>query len=497
MSDEVKVGFVNFGTPSSAKGDGFEAPGMGKVRRIHFVGIGGVGMAGIAEVLVNEGYEVSGSDINRNTLTERLVNIGVNVFKGHSASHIESVDVVVMSSAIDTVNPEIKEAVERRIPVIRRAEMLSELMRFRHGIAISGTHGKTTTTSLTATIFAQGEQDPTFVIGGRLNSVGSNARLGSSRYLIAEADESDASFLHLQPMVAVITNVEAEHMETYGGDFSKMEDTHIEFLHNLPFYGLAVICLDDETIHKLLPRIGRRYITYGFHEDADVRAVDVRLGLNQCRFTLLRKGHTSLKIELNLAGKHNILNALAAIAVATEEKVDDEAIQTALSCFDGIGRRFEILGDYLSDVGNVTLVDDYGHHPTEVSATIDVARNNWPERRLVMVYQPHRYTRTKDLYEDFVKVLSRVDLLLLLPVYSAGEPPLDGADSKSLCGSIRNRGGIDPVYVESVSKLPEILADVMKKDDVIMTQGAGNIGQLAAQLNNTGLQLEALRALEV
>lgn len=497
MSEEVKAGFVNFGTSFDRRGGGFASPSMGKVRRIHFVGIGGVGMAGIAEVLLNEGYQVSGSDINRNGLTQRLSDAGATVFKGHSASHIDNVDVVVVSSAIDKANPEIKEAFERRIPVIRRAEMLSELMRFRHGVAISGTHGKTTTTSLTATIFAQGEQDPTFVIGGRLNSAGSNARLGSSRYLIAEADESDASFLHLQPMVAVVTNIEADHMETYGGDFSKMEDTYIEFLHNLPFYGLAVVCIDDETIEKLLPRIGRRYVTYGFSEKADVRAIDIELGLNQCQFTVVREGHAELNINLNLAGKHNILNALAAITVATEEDVSDEAIQAALASFEGIGRRFEILGEYTNDVGDIILVDDYGHHPTEVSATIDVARNNWPDKRLVMAYQPHRYTRTKDLYEDFVKVLSRVDLLLLLPVYSAGETPIDGVDSKSLCGSIRNRGGIDPVYVGSVSELPGILANVIKDGDVVMTQGAGNIGQLAAKLRSTDLQIDALKALEV
>lgn len=483
MSEELKAQFAN--------------PAMGRIRHIHFVGIGGVGMAGIAEVLLNEGYQVSGSDINSNNLTRRLAGSGASIFKGHDESHIENVDVVVVSSAINHENPEIKAAFAHRIPVIRRAEMLSELMRFRHGIAISGTHGKTTTTSLTATIFAEGEQDPTFVIGGRLNSAGSNARLGSSRYLIAEADESDASFLHLQPMVAVITNIEADHMENYDGDFSKMEDTYIEFLHNLPFYGLAVVCIDDETVENLLPRIGRKYITYGFSEHADVRAIDIKLGLNQCQFSVLRQGRERLDIKLNLAGKHNIQNALAAIAVATEEGVTDSAIQKALSGFAGIGRRFEILGEFETDAGDVILVDDYGHHPTEVAATIDVARNNWPDKRLVMAYQPHRYTRTKDLYEDFVRVLSKVDLLLLLEVYPAGENPIEGADSKSLCRSIRNRGLIDPVYVESVSALPEILANVLKDGDVMMTQGAGNIGQLANKLRATRLQTSALLELEV
>lgn len=486
MNDEIKTNFVN--SP-------FSSPAMGRIRRIHFVGIGGVGMAGIAEVLINEGYEVSGSDINNNNLTRRLMDCGATVFQGHEAKNVENVDVVVVSSAIDETNPEIKNAFEKRIPVIRRAEMLSELMRFRHGIAISGTHGKTTTTSLTATIFAEGEQDPTFVIGGRLNSAGSNARLGSSRYLIAEADESDASFLHLQPMVAVITNIEADHMENYGGDFSKMEDTYVEFLHNLPFYGLAVVCIDDETIEKLLPRIGRKYVTYGFSEKADVRAVDIQLGLNQCRFKVLRDKHADLDIELSLAGKHNILNALAAIAVATEEGIDNEAIKAALVSFEGIGRRFEILGDFATDKGDVLLVDDYGHHPTEVAATIEVARNNWPDKRLVMAYQPHRFTRTKDLYEDFVRVLSQVDLLLLLEVYAAGEAAIDGADSKSLCRSIRHRGHIDPVYIESISALPEILANVLKDGDVMMTQGAGNIGQLANKLRGTGLQSAELKKL--
>lgn len=495
MSEELKAQFAN--------------PAMGRIRRIHFVGVGGVGMAGIAEVLLNEGYQVSGSDINCNNLTRHLASSGAKIFRGHDARHIEKVDVVVVSSAINQENPEIGAAFERRIPVIRRAEMLSELMRFRHGIAISGTHGKTTTTSLTATIFAEGEQDPTFVIGGRLNSAGSNARLGSSRYLIAEADESDASFLHLQPMVAVVTNIEADHMENYAGDFSKMEDTYIEFLHNLPFYGLAVVCIDDETIGKLLPRIGRKYITYGFSEQADVRAVNVQLGLNQCQFTVSREGLPNLDIKLNLAGKHNIQNALAAIAVAIEEGVSDRAIQTALSNFAGIGRRFEILGQFdvnqeakaegsgAAKASEVILVDDYGHHPTEVAATIDVARNNWPDKRLVMAYQPHRFTRTKDLYEDFVRVLSRVDLLLLLEVYPAGEKPIDGADSKSLCRSIRNRGLIDPVYIESVSALPEILANVLKDGDVMMTQGAGNIGQLASRLRETKLQTSALMELEL
>lgn len=475
----------------------FANPAMGRIKTIHFIGIGGVGMAGIAEVLLNEGYAVSGSDLNSNNLTKRLETLGAKICKGHERSNVENIDVVVVSSAINTENPEIQAANDARIPVIRRAEMLAELMRFRHGVAISGTHGKTTTTSLTATIFAEGQLDPTFVIGGRLNSANSNARLGNSRYLIAEADESDASFLHLQPMVAVVTNIEPDHMETYGGDFSKMEDTYIEFLHNLPFYGMAILCIDDENIQRLLPRVGRKYITYGFSENADVRATEVVLGLNKCDFNVHIEGKGSFPITLNLAGKHNILNTLAAIAVAAEEGVPEQAIRRALLNFEGIGRRFEILGEFNTDKGDMLLVDDYGHHPTEVEATIAVARNNWPDRRLVMAYQPHRYTRTKDLYEDFVRVLSSVDCLLLLEVYSAGELAIEGADSKSLCRSIRQRGAIDPVYIEKVADLPSVLADVLKAGDVVLTQGAGNIGALARKINGTALESEKLRKLVV
>lgn len=473
--------------------DKFNSPVMRRIRRIHFIGIGGVGMAGIAEVLLNEGYEVTGSDLQQNNLTKRLIELGAQITLGHDAQTIEQVDVVVVSSAIDPKNPEVAAANEKRIPVIRRAEMLAELMRFRHGIAISGTHGKTTTTSLIASIFAEAGTDPTFVIGGKLNSADSNARLGSSRFLIAEADESDASFLHLQPMVAVVTNMEADHMETYGGDFSRMEDTYIEFLHNLPFYGLAILCIDDENIQKLLPRIGRQYITYGFAESADVYATNVKLGLNHCTFTVQGRLCSGLDIRLNLAGRHNILNTLAAIAVALEEGIGQESIQAALSKFEGIGRRFEILGDFVREDGEITLVDDYGHHPTEVDATIAVARNNWPERRLVMAYQPHRYTRTKDLYEDFVRVLSQVDVLLLLEVYSAGEEPIDGADSKSLCRSIRQRGDLEPIYVENLEDISSVLANVLQPGDVLMTQGAGNIGALAKILQGTQLQVDALK----
>lgn len=471
----------------------YHVPEMRRVKRIHFIGIGGAGMGGIAEVLLNEGYQVSGSDRQQNAMTRRLAELGATVFLGHAEENIAKVNVVVVSSAIDTTNPEIKAAQSARIPVIRRAEMLAELMRFRHGIAVAGTHGKTTTTSLVATIFAEAELDPTFVIGGLLNSAGTNARLGSSRYLIAEADESDASFLHLQPMVSIVTNIEADHMETYEGDFQRMQDTYLEFLHNLPFYGVAVLCIDDPVVTSLLPQIGRQYLTYGFDETADVRAVEVEHGFNQSRFRVLRAGKAPLTITLNLPGRHNVLNALAAIAVATDEHVPDEAIVSALNGFQGIGRRFEYLGEFDTGEGQAILVDDYGHHPTEVEATIEVARNNWPDRRLVMAYQPHRYTRTRDLYEDFVKVLSKVDVLLLLEVYPAGEAAIEGADSKSLCRSIRQRGQIEPVYVANQKELAPLLADVLQDRDVVLTQGAGNIGKLANALQQSQLSIAQLR----
>jgi UDP-N-acetylmuramate--alanine ligase len=461
---------------------------MRRIKHIHFVGIGGAGMGGIAEVLLNEGYAISGSDRQTNGMTDRLQSLGATIYLGHLASNIERANVVVVSSAIDHSNPEISAANEKRIPVIRRAEMLAELMRFRHGIAIAGTHGKTTTTSLISTIFAEAKLDPTFVIGGLLNSAGTNARLGDSQYLIAEADESDASFVHLQPMVSVITNIEADHMETYQGDFQKMQDTYIDFLHNLPFYGLAVLCIDDPVIQKLLPRIGRKYLTYGVSEQADVRAVSIELGFNQSTFNVLRENLPPLAVTVNLPGQHNVLNSLAAIAVASDEGLEDEYIVKALSEFSGIGRRFEFLGDYATSKGQAILVDDYGHHPTEVAATISVARNNWPDRRLVMAYQPHRFTRTRDLYEDFVKVLSQVDVLLLLEVYSAGEEAIDGADSRSLCRSIRQRGQLEPIYVSDISELPKLLAESLNDQDIVMTQGAGNIGQIAQFLQTSQLE---------
>lgn len=471
----------------------FQSPQMRKVTRIFFVGIGGAGMGGIAEVLLNEGYQVAGSDIQAGAMTQRLTALGADIAIGHKAENVKGANVVVVSSAINEANPEIQFARQQRIPIIRRAEMLAELMRFRHGIAVAGTHGKTTTTSLIATIFGEAETDPTFVIGGLLNSAGTNARLGKSRYLIAEADESDASFLHLQPMMSVVTNIEADHMDTYDGDFSKMTDTYIEFLHNLPFYGQAVVCGDDPVIRDLLPRIGRSVLTYGFNDDNDVRATNIQYQFGRTTFDVIRPGRESLAIELKLSGAHNVLNALAAITVATEEDIEDSAICRALSTFGGIGRRFEVLGEFSTSVGEVTLVDDYGHHPTEVAATIAAARNNWPSQRLVMVYQPHRFSRTRDLYEDFVEVLSQVDCLLLLDVYAASEQPIEGADSRALARSIRARGQLEPVYVGSHEELPSILANQLQNGDIVMTQGAGNIGQLAKKLAATGMEPEKLQ----
>ena len=460
----------------------FESPQMRRVSNIFFIGIGGAGMGGIAEVLLNEGYKIAGSDIQEGPMTQRLAELGAEVKIGHRAENVEGMDVIVVSSAINEQNPEIIVAREQRIPIIRRAEMLAELMRFRHGIAIAGTHGKTTTTSLISTIFAEADYDPTFVIGGLLNSAGTNARLGKSRYLIAEADESDASFLHLQPMVSVVTNIEADHMDTYGGDFSKVKDTFVEFLSNLPFYGHAIVCGDDANIQEIIPRIGRNITTYGFNAHNDVRADNISLSFGKANFTVHRPDKAPLDITLNLTGNHNVLNALAAIAVATDEGIDDHAIVKALASFGGIGRRFEQLGSFATSKGEVCLVDDYGHHPTEVKATIAAARANWPDRRLMMVYEPHRFTRTRDLYEDFVDVLSSVDALLLLDVYAASEQPIEGADSKSLCRSIRQRGQIEPVYVGDKGALPSILANMLQDGDIVMTQGAGNIGQIAKQL---------------
>lgn len=462
----------------------FQIPEMRRVQKIHFVGIGGTGMCGIAEVLANQGYEISGSDIKQSTTTQRLAEKGIKIFIGHHEKNIHGVSVVVQSTAINDDNPEIKHAHEQRTPVVRRAEMLAELMRYRHGIAVAGTHGKTTTTSLVSSILAAAGMDPTFVIGGLLNSAGTNAQLGESRYLVAEADESDASFLHLQPMVSIVTNIDADHLETYEGDFEKLKLTFVEFLHNLPFYGLAVVCGDDPVVQELIPKISRSIITYGFDEGNDFQAYDVKQNQGVSSFKLKRKNiQQDLEITLAMPGQHNVLNATAAIAVATDEGVSDDAIKAGLDSFQGVGRRFEVHGSYaLGGQESVMLVDDYGHHPREVMATINSARNGWPDRRLVMVYQPHRYTRTRDLFEDFVEVLSKVDQLILLDVYPAGEQPIVGADSRSLARSIRNRGEVDPVFVQTIDDVPEVLDKVLQASDILVTQGAGNVSQLAHQL---------------
>jgi len=485
---------------STTNGLVMDVPEMRRIRKIHFIGIGGAGMGGIAEVLLNQGYEVSGSDLHSSTVTERLKKQGALIQIDHQSGHVIGVDVVVVSSAIPDSNPEIIAAREQRIPVVPRAEMLAELMRFRHGVAIAGTHGKTTTTSLIASVYAEGKLDPTFIIGGLLNSAGSNARLGRSRYLIAEADESDASFLHLQPMVAVVTNIEADHMETYGGDFSVLRETFIKFLHNLPFYGLAVLCIDNETVRELIPSISRPVVTYGFSKDADYRAFDFVQTGRRSFFKVARKESDEvLEIELNLPGEHNVLNALATVAVAIEDGVDQQAIIKALNEFGGIGRRFEDLGEMMlaGNKGSVQLIDDYGHHPTEVAATINAVRSGWSEKRLVMIYQPHRYTRTRDLFEDFANVLSKVDVLLLLDVYSAGEDVIPGADSRTLCRSIRQRGHIDPIFVGNLKALERVLSDVLENDDLVLTQGAGNIGTLSKDWAETKMHFLQSQSFEV
>ncbi|MCP1365126.1 UDP-N-acetylmuramate--L-alanine ligase [Halomonas sp. BBD48] len=466
---------------------------MRRIQRIHFVGVGGAGMCGIAEVLANQGYQVSGSDLKESAVTTHLRDCGIRVEIGHETSNAENADVVVVSTAVDASNPEIAWAREHRVPVVRRAEMLAELMRFRHGIAVAGTHGKTTTTSLTATLLAEGGFDPTFVIGGKLTSAGTNARLGEGDYLVAEADESDASFLHLQPMMAIVTNIDADHMATYAGDFARLKDTFIEFLHNLPFYGMAVLCLDDDNVRNLLPRVQRQFVTYGFSPDADYRITDFVQEAGEIRFTAVRpEGHAPLAVRLAMPGEHNAQNALAAIAVATDAGVDDEAIQRGLAGFAGVGRRFQEHGEYSlpQGAGEVMLVDDYGHHPREVEMVIRAVRAGWPKRRLVMLYQPHRYSRTHDLYEDFVRVLSGVDTLLLLDVYSAGEAPIPGAEGRTLAGSIRQRGQVDPLFVEHKSELPRLLAHVLRDGDILIAQGAGDVGGIAISLAASRLRLD-------
>lgn len=458
----------------------FTVPEMRRIKTIHFIGIGGVGMGGIAEVLLTQGYKITGSDAMPSALTERLSALGAVITTVHAAENVAQADVVVISSAIAADNIEIMTAKVRRIPVVPRAAMLAELMRFRYGIAVAGSHGKTTTTSLIASVLSQGGFDPAFVIGGKLNSLGTNARLGASQYLVAEADESDASFLHLHPMVAVVTNIDTDHLDTYENDFEKLKDTFVGFLHNLPFYGFALVCLDCEGLRSILPRVARPVISYGFHPEADYRATEyVQTGM-QTAFVVHRPHAVPLTVHLNLPGKHNVLNALAAIAVATEEGAPDEAIIQGLAEFQGIGRRFNLHGEYLAH--NALVVEDYGHHPEEVRVTIEAARAAWPGRRLVMAFQPHRYSRTHLLFDDFAPVLSAVDVLILLDVYSAGEAPIVGADSRALARSIRHWAKVEPLYVPSIGELPEVLEKILQPDDILLLQGAGSIGSVATRL---------------
>ncbi len=464
----------------------FTIPEMRRIKRIHFVGIGGAGMSGIAEVLANQGYEISGSDIRSGENIQRLRCVGVTIYEGHRAEQVKESDVVVVSAAVAADNVELVYARRERIPVVPRAEMLAELMRYRYGIAVAGTHGKTTTTSLTATVLAEGGKDPTFVIGGLLNSAKTNARLGASRYLVVEADESDASFLHLQPQVAIVTNIDADHMSTYEGDFDKLKQSFLQFLHNLPFYGLAVLCLQDPAVKALLPSINRSYVTYGFDSEADYRATEISQHGSIMRFTVERpKPSPPFDVQLNVPGRHNVLNALAAVAVANEEGVEACDIARGLQQFAGVGRRFEIYGTYVKSFGEVMLIDDYGHHPNELAAVIEAIRIGWPERRLVMLFQPHRYSRTRDLYEEFVEVLSQVSLLLLLDVYGAGEVSIVGASTSSLCHSIRTRGQVEPIHVKKGEQvLYRILDSVLRDQDILLTQGAGDVGKLVKRIAN-------------
>jgi UDP-N-acetylmuramate--alanine ligase len=458
------------------------ADAMGRIRQLHFIGIGGAGMNGIAQVMLNLGYQISGSDLRANAATEKLALQGARIHVGHESANIEGADAVIISSAVKQDNPEVLAAREQRIPVVPRAEMLAELMRFHFGIAVAGTHGKTTTTSLVASILAEGGLDPTFVIGGLLNSAGTHARLGEGEYLVAEADESDASFLYLQPMIAAVTNVDADHMATYGGDFNRLRQTFIEFLHHLPFYGVAVMCIDDDEVRGLLPEVTRQVISYGTRESADLRATGIRQEGLKTHFRVCPADGESFDITLNMPGRHNVLNAMAAIAIARELGVEVEAIQRALSEFQGIGRRFQVNTCNLPDGRAITLVDDYGHHPREVAATIDAVREGWPEKRLVLAFQPHRYSRTQEQFDDFVQVLSRADLLVLGEVYPAGETPIPGADSRALSRAIRARGQVDPIFVDPIAELADVLAGVVEDGDMVLLLGAGDIGAVAAGL---------------
>jgi len=464
-----------------------------KVKNIHFVGIGGSGMSGIAEVLINLDFNVSGSDLAANATTKRLIDFGATVYQGHATENLGNADVVVVSSAVNEENPEIKAARAKKIPVVPRALMLAELMRFRQGIAVAGTHGKTTTTSLIASILAEAGMDPTFVIGGKLEAANANAKLGTGEYIVAEADESDASFLHLTPVMAVVTNIDQDHMDTYEHSFEKLKSAFVEFLQQLPFWGMAVVCIDDANIREILPRVTKPVMTYGFSKDARIRAKNVVADDGKMHFTVERINGvtTEFDVTLNLPGNHYVLNALAAIAIASELNVPDAAMIKALKEFKGVGRRFERYGEISTNGGTFTLIDDYGHHPVEMQAVIAAARAAFPNRRLVMAFQPHRYTRTRDCFEDFVRVLSSTDVLLLTEVYTAGEAPIVAADTRSLIRAIRVAGKVEPQFIESTDALPEAILDAVKPDDVVIVMGAGSIGQVAAKTKAASNGIEA------
>lgn len=459
-----------------------------KVKNIHFVGIGGSGMSGIAEVLLNLGYTISGSDLGSNAATRRLSELGANVTLGHAAENIANADAIVTSTAVKPDNPEVIAARENHIPIVPRAIMLGELMRLKRGIAIAGTHGKTTTTSLVASILAEGGLDPTFVIGGLLNSAGANAKLGAGEFIVAEADESDASFLNLSPVIEVITNIDADHMETYDHDFEKLKQAFVDFTQRLPFYGVAVMCIDDDTVREIMPRISKVITTYGFHEDAEVRAVNARAVDGHMQFTVIQDGYAPMDISLNQPGMHNVQNACAAITIARELGVSDAATQKALVEFNGVGRRFTRYGEIRipdadgKSAGTFALVDDYGHHPVETAATLAAARGAYPGRRLVLAFQPHRYTRTRDLFEDFVKVLSSTDMLVLAEVYAAGEQPIVAADGRTLAHALRVAGKVDPIFVEQIADMPSTIVNIIRDGDVVITMGAGSISGVPARL---------------
>lgn len=455
---------------------------MRRVRSVHMVGIGGVGMAGIARVLLNLGYTVTGSDIREGATIRALAEQGANIWIGHQAGHVDEADVVVISTAVAAENPEVVAAQERLVPVVRRAEMLAELMRFRYGIAVAGTHGKTTTTSLVASLLADGGLDPTFIVGGQVLGVGSSAHLGQGPYLVAEADESDASFLFLTPMMAIVTNIDADHLESYGGEFSRLAETFIEFLHHLPFYGLAVMCVDDPVVRGILPEVGRPIVTYGIEYAADFVAEDLCFDGAGTRFTLRCQDQKRFDVHLNLPGRHNVLNALAAAAVAYELGIDLSAIGRGLSRFAGIGRRCEVHGEIMLGDRRALLVDDYGHHPREIASIVDAVRGAWPDRRLVVVFQPHRFSRTRDLYDDFCQVLSELDVLVLSETYPAGEAPIANADGRALARGVRARGRVDPVFIDDIHALADVLPAMMCDHDVLLTLGAGDIGVVAQQL---------------